>query len=350
MPGGLEQRVETDYDAVIPTHARQIDHLLAALDSVGRQSVPPRRVIVVVDGNQQAAAELRRRSLGIDVLTHSRPMGEAAARQTGIDSATSAWVAFLDDDDLWAPRKQEVLFNYIAEHPECKAIRAGYWTFCSEDEPTSAGLFGQRIELRGDHLEDLERAVSLTSPRNDLEYLDILGRSLPMMLEFNRGVIGTTMVKRQILQQIPHVPSGLRPAADYLLFCHVAAETEWHLVRARLEFYRLHGGQDSRVFGSAGARNILLAKKIAWENHRARNPRPMETYGSIYADEIRTFVWAALRARQFSGALAIYREGLPLLPRAKDKVVALSPAPLVWRWRRLTRLSGHATSSEKPTW
>ncbi len=64
-------------------------------------------VIVVDDGsNEDAPRDLP--GLGdprVRLVRHARPRGVAATRNTGAREAVGEWVAFLDDDDLWAPTK-----------------------------------------------------------------------------------------------------------------------------------------------------------------------------------------------------------------------------------------------------
>src|SRR5262245_42476041 len=86
-----------------PRRLRARTHLRAALPQEGVE----REVLVVDDGPvADAAPDL----VGFDgprvrVLRHTEPGGVGAARNTGIRGARSGWVAFLDDADVWSPRK-----------------------------------------------------------------------------------------------------------------------------------------------------------------------------------------------------------------------------------------------------
>ena len=65
--------------------------------------------IVVDDGSTDETPHMLQR-IGdrIRVVRHERSQGVSAARNHGIAEARGEWVAFLDDDDLWAPDKLEL--------------------------------------------------------------------------------------------------------------------------------------------------------------------------------------------------------------------------------------------------
>src|ERR1700758_225015 len=101
-------RAATDVSVVLPTHNRL--HLLpVAIGSILRQEGVELELIVVDDGSTDgtgawldrlAAAEPR-----VKVVHHDRPRLMSGARNAGIARASSPWVAFCDDDDVWAPGK-----------------------------------------------------------------------------------------------------------------------------------------------------------------------------------------------------------------------------------------------------
>jgi len=97
-----------DASVVIPTRNRL--HLLpTAMESVLSQNGVSLEIVVVDDGSTDGtgawldgrAAEDPR----IKVVHHKRTQMMSAARNAGIARTSARWVAFCDDDDLWAPDK-----------------------------------------------------------------------------------------------------------------------------------------------------------------------------------------------------------------------------------------------------
>ncbi|WP_255452734.1 glycosyltransferase [Cryobacterium sp. Hb1] len=84
-----------------------------AVLSALHQSRPPAEVIIVDDHSDDLDTArllqslMERHPLDLHVVTLSKNGGPAAARNAGWDVATRKFVAFLDADDVWVPRKLE---------------------------------------------------------------------------------------------------------------------------------------------------------------------------------------------------------------------------------------------------
>lgn len=95
-----------DVSVVVPTRNRS--RLLATtLRSVLRQRDVDLEVIVVDEGSTDDTPAMLA-ALGdprVRIVRHDTPLGVSTARNRGAAEARGEWVAFLDDDDLWAPVK-----------------------------------------------------------------------------------------------------------------------------------------------------------------------------------------------------------------------------------------------------
>jgi glycosyltransferase involved in cell wall biosynthesis len=91
---------------VIPTKDRA--HLLGATlrGALWQQGVDF-EVVVVDDGSNDGTSDVVAQAddLRVRLVRHERSLGVARARNRGIEEARGEWIAFLDDDDLWAPNK-----------------------------------------------------------------------------------------------------------------------------------------------------------------------------------------------------------------------------------------------------
>ncbi len=97
-------RSEADVSVVICayTEARWSD-LCAAVDSVRRQTLPPREIVVVIDHNPSFLQRARQLLPDAVVIENGQPRGLSGSRNSGLAAAHAAIVAFLDDDAAAAP-------------------------------------------------------------------------------------------------------------------------------------------------------------------------------------------------------------------------------------------------------
>jgi glycosyltransferase involved in cell wall biosynthesis len=97
---------QAEVSIVIPTRDRP-EWLPRTLHSALSQQEIRHEVIIVDDGSASPVYDrlgpTARKS--VRVIRHDAPQGVAVARNTGIAAARGDWLAFLDDDDLWAPTK-----------------------------------------------------------------------------------------------------------------------------------------------------------------------------------------------------------------------------------------------------
>jgi glycosyltransferase involved in cell wall biosynthesis len=103
---------------VIPTHNRRAR--LAVTLRTALEQVDVDHEVVVVDEASSDGTPLF--LAGIDdrrlrVIRHEPAQGLPAARNAGIAAARGRWIAFLDDDDLWAPDKLASQLQALAGVP-----------------------------------------------------------------------------------------------------------------------------------------------------------------------------------------------------------------------------------------
>jgi glycosyltransferase involved in cell wall biosynthesis len=102
---------------VIPTFNRA-SYIQRALNSVLAQSYAADEIIVVDDGSTDNTQELIKNEFANIIYVSQANKGISAARNTGINLASSDWVCLLDSDDSWQTNKLEKQVQELNKHPE----------------------------------------------------------------------------------------------------------------------------------------------------------------------------------------------------------------------------------------
>lgn len=182
--------------AVIPCYrcSRAIDR---ALDSVARQTYLPVEVIVVDDGSADDTLRFlldSRRRAGTDwikVIPLDENRGPGAARNTGWDIASGKYIAFLDADDAWHPRKLELQTAVMEANAD--------------------------LALCGHAHRRLKEGEQIDASPGEHGLVDV---TFGMLLRSNRFITPSAMIRRDLPFRFP---AGQRYMEDHLLWLELAS-------------------------------------------------------------------------------------------------------------------------------
>ncbi len=203
---------------VIPTYDRW-PVVGEAVESVLAQSFDDYELIVVDDGSTEETGDrLRQYGERLTVLTQRRG-GVSAARNLGACRALGKYLAFLDSDDLWHPRKLQRQLDFMERNPEVE--------ICQTDEIWIRN--GTRVNPRNRHRK----------PSGD-----VFRASLELCLVSPSAV----MMRRELFERVGGFDESLPVCEDYDLWLRIARDTEIPLIPEALVTKRGgHADQLSRA-------------------------------------------------------------------------------------------------------
>ena len=109
-----------------------------AVDSIVQQTRKPAEVILVDDASGDQTLSVLRNIESqypgwIKVIALKDNAGAANARNAGWEAATQTYIAFLDSDDAWHPKKIEIQYGYMLAHPDVVLCGHGCRTLAVEN-------------------------------------------------------------------------------------------------------------------------------------------------------------------------------------------------------------------------
>ena len=100
-----------EISVIIPTYNR-CDLLKRAINSVIKQTITPKEIIIVDNGSTDQTYQMVSSLFPEINYFIEKKRGVSAARNKGILESKSKWIAFLDSDDAWKPTKLEKQMGY----------------------------------------------------------------------------------------------------------------------------------------------------------------------------------------------------------------------------------------------
>lgn len=113
-------RTHTDLVSIITPAFRASTFIGETIKSVIAQTYPNWEMIIAEDCSPDDTREVIHQWTLVDqrikMVTMDRNGGPALARNAALELAKGRWIAFLDSDDLWLPKKLERTIEYAQEH------------------------------------------------------------------------------------------------------------------------------------------------------------------------------------------------------------------------------------------
>lgn len=286
---------------VIPAynHARFVSK---AVESALAQTLPPHEMIVVNDGSVDETAKVLDSYRERIRVIYQQNSGVAVARNRGAKEAQGDLIAFLDSDDEWLPSKLEQQLQRLLAEPALGMVH------CGVEEINGAG---NTIGYRQDGLE---------------------GWLIEEFLLFRRSILlgggSGALIPCKVFQEVGGFDTRLSTAADWDLYCRIAARYAIGFVPEVLLRYRIHGSNMHTNF-QAMEHDMLLAFEKAYQ---AATPEQRRLHRRGYGNLHTVLAGAFFSAGQYRKFLPHAIKSLFLTP---DNITRYLEYPRRCRQRQL---------------
>lgn len=224
---------------IIPTYNRPFNKLKRAIDSVLNQTYKNIEIIIVNDNsvNNSYRLEIKKKiekikDQRIKHIMHNKNLGACKARNTGIYYSKGEFIAFLDDDDRWLPKKTELQLKKFID----KEVGLVYSQYYVEKE-NKKRLLHKRKFKKGYLFNDL-------------------------LLHNFIGSTSCIMVRKSCLKKTGSFDENLLASQDYELYLRIAQNYKIDFVEEPLIIYYDHKGDriSRNIKAKNNARKYILKK------------------------------------------------------------------------------------------
>ncbi len=246
---------------IIPTYNRR-ELLKRAIQSVLNQTFSKYSLTIIDDGSTDQTDKILKEFKGNKIhYFRQEHKGVSAARNLGIKEARGEFIAFLDSDDAWHPKKLEVQLEFFRKHPEAMIAQ-------TEEEWIRDGRPLKPQKKHKQHSGNIYREC------------------LPLCIVSPSAV----MMRREIFETVGPFDERLPACEDYDMWLRIAARYPIYLIEGKLTIkYGGHPDQLSRTVGQLDKYRIqsllkILDSKTLTPEQRKWTVEELKTKAKIYGE------------------------------------------------------------------
>ena len=218
---------------VIPTYNRR-QTIGRSIDSILNQTLFPSEIIVVDDGSTDGTSDYIQSNFPSIRLLQQSNKGVSSARNMGIRSSNSDWVALLDSDDEWFPKKLEKQVMSLSQNLDIK--------FCHTEE----------IWIRN--------GVRVNQMKKHQKYG---GHIFNKCLDMCRISPSSVLFHRSILDDVGYFDKDQKVCEDYDLWLRITAKYPvLYIDESLIKKYGGHEDQLSKVKDGIESHRIKVLEKL----------------------------------------------------------------------------------------
>lgn len=264
---------------VIPCY-RCTETIDRAVSSVLSQTLLPCEIILVNDGSPDNTLkklyELKERVaiLPVRVVSLDKNSGPSVARNSGWEAAIGRYIAFLDSDDSWHPKKIEIQYAFMERYPDFSIT----------------GHRGKNIRSAAECAIQ-ERIASEHKVREIRKF---------RILCFNEFITRSVMIRRDMSQRFS---PALRYCEDYLLWMHVICSGQrGAVIELPLAYAFKANSGDSGLSGNVWMmeKGELHAYRVIFKEYGVNGFLGAGIYGFSLLKFVRRYVFARCRNLAYS--------------------------------------------------
>ena len=282
-----------DVTVVLPTRDRWSSAEAALASALAQREVAV-EVRVVDDGSIAAAPAGFGADSRVHVVRHTQSLGVAVSRNRAIEEARGEWIAFLDDDDVWAPWHLRLLLDAALEQ-DARWAFSGYVMTDLLRNPVGNGPVPE-VE------ENCERQFLRCNPI---------------------GTPSAMVVATETLRAIGGFDERMSVMADWDLWVRLSATWRPAVSPAFSVGYAQHDGNMSADM------DLVLAE---WAYISSRHQAALRRLGMVFADDEHFWRWVGRgydrRGRRWPAARFYLRAAIKGRS-GRDAVRAIGMAPIV---------------------